>query len=326
MQTVDLIPGSVTTTRLGLGCASLMQLASKRKRQDILATAYEAGIRHFDVARMYGLGAAEREVGSFARGRRDRLVIATKFGIEASPPGWVSRVQTPARALLARSPTLRGAVKRREGLFRQPRCFDAASARQSLEHSLSELETDYIDILFVHDPLDEKDVAGDDLRSFLDDCLQEGTIRAWGVSGERDIVSALAPSLPATAVLQVRDDIFTRRAHPVPNSRPRITFGVLSSALELIVLHVRASEEVRDHWYRTLGLDCSIPEVVASLLLRDALHANATGVVLQGTTKPDRVRAAAIAAQFDSNHDQVLSAFQRLVLAEFASTGVEDPG
>src|SRR5580704_5777538 len=107
MESTALVLG-ITSTRIGFGCAGLMREPSARKRQGLLAAAFDQGITHFDVARMYGLGAAEGELGRCARDRRDRVVIATKFGIEpASASGRLAHLQGPARWLLARYPALR---------------------------------------------------------------------------------------------------------------------------------------------------------------------------------------------------------------------------
>ena len=48
----------VSTTPLGLGCATLFHLPRPEDRRAVLRTAYESGIRHFDVAPMYGFGRA----------------------------------------------------------------------------------------------------------------------------------------------------------------------------------------------------------------------------------------------------------------------------
>jgi aryl-alcohol dehydrogenase-like predicted oxidoreductase len=314
MQTTTLPQTSISTSRLGLGCAGLMRLTSRHKRQELLAAALDAGVSHFDVARMYGLGVAEGELGRFARGRRDRLTIATKFGIEAAPPRWLARLQRPARALIARYPRLRGAARRREAAFHEPRAYDARSARKSLETSLRELGTEYVDILLVHDPHEGDDIAVEELRDFLESAREAGTIRSWGVAGETATAIAAARSLTDDAVVQVRDDILSRRepsARPEPT--PQITFGVLSSALGQILAHVRSSDSVRDRWNAATGLDCTSTDVVASLLIRDGLATNPGGTLLVGTTRADRIGAA---AALDPEPTPELRAFQGLVAVE----------
>ena len=54
MHTIPLANTTRQTTRLGFGCGSLMGATNRRDSLQLLETAYEAGIRHFDVAPMYG--------------------------------------------------------------------------------------------------------------------------------------------------------------------------------------------------------------------------------------------------------------------------------
>ena len=91
----------VETTRLGFGCADLFREPSRARRQRLLETAFDHGIRHYDVAPMYGLGQVEQALGRFARGKRDRLVIATKFGIDPTAAGrWLGRGQAPIHRVM----------------------------------------------------------------------------------------------------------------------------------------------------------------------------------------------------------------------------------
>jgi D-threo-aldose 1-dehydrogenase len=308
-----------TASRLGFGCAGLMRCASGRRRQRLLGEAFEQGIRHFDVARMYGLGAAERELGLFARRHREEIVIATKFGIEpAGPIGRLGRLQAPARAAVARLPALRAALKRRAEVFHQPRGYDAATARASLETSLRELRTDHVDVLFVHDPAPGDPIDTTELGAALEDMCRAGLVRAWGFAGEPDPCIELSRAVGAPTILQVRDDIFTETRSQIPPAQPTITFGVLAPALERILGHVRASEERRLRWQRTIGVDCGRPEALCALLLQDALERNPTGAVLFSTTRVGRVKVATAAADaLASEGDRgPLRAFRELVMSE----------
>ena len=319
MESTALAP-RVTSTRIGFGCAGLMREPSARKRQSLLAEAFDQGIRHFDVARMYGRGAAEVELGRFARGRRDSIVIATKFGIEPrSAPARLARLQGPARWLLARYPALRGYVKRRSDAYHQPRHYDAATARASLQTSLRELQTDYVDVLLMHDPSPTDHV---DLPEHLrrpGGGARAGLVRSWGVAGEQDPCLQIKRSLPTTAILQVRDDILSR-TRPFPSDlEPLITFGVLSEALDRISRHIEALPERRSQWSEALGVDCS-SQALASLLLRDALDANPRGVVLFSTTRPERLHGLdSIASAAHYEDDSMLAAFRRHVSDELVS-------
>ena len=120
MNKVRLAGTDITTSSLGFGCAQLMRISSTKHRQRILHAAYDAGIRHFDVARMYGLGAAEGELGQFAQSKRDQLVLATKFGIDINPRGGLAaRSQGMARRLIALFPALRKVARRSSGALLQ---------------------------------------------------------------------------------------------------------------------------------------------------------------------------------------------------------------
>jgi D-threo-aldose 1-dehydrogenase len=111
VETRELAGGAVSTSALGLGCAELFSLPRERDRSAVFEAAYELGVRHFDVAPMYGLGAAERELGRFVRGRRESVTIATKFGIEPTSASRVLQVvQSPLRAALRRAPGLKAGL------------------------------------------------------------------------------------------------------------------------------------------------------------------------------------------------------------------------
>jgi D-threo-aldose 1-dehydrogenase len=293
MQEVKLAP-ELLSSHVGFGCAALMREPSRHRRQQVLASAFEHGIRHFDIARMYGLGAAEGELGRFLRGRREQVVIATKFGIEpASSARGLARLQGPAREFLARFPALRKQVKRRAHRLDRPHRYDVATARRSLETSLRELRTDYVDILFVHGPSASEAIDLPALCAFLEDARRAGLVRAWGLSGEREDCSTLARELPSDALLQVREDILSREPASAYGRPARLTYGALQRALAAIL---------DSGWDPAHGLGATRPSspgsssaraelsaALAPLLLADALQANPDGVVLYSTTQPERL-------------------------------------
>jgi hypothetical protein len=314
---LEFLYGKRANVRLGFGCASLMRLPSRRRRQALLAEAFEQGIRHFDVARMYGLGAAEGELGRFAKGRREEIAIATKFGIE--PGGKIGRLapmQAPARALLARFPSLRARVKRNQGSLHTPRRYDPASACASLETSLRELGTDHVDVLFVHDPAAVALPDMDELVGALEGLREAGRIRAWGISGEAGPSLLLATGWPQ-CVPQLRHDIFSFDSPQISGKVAPIYFGVLAEALGRIRDRLLADEELRVSWRQTIGLDCADAKVLARLLLQDALDRNREGGAIFATTQPQRIAEAVAAASALRGGSSLapLDTFRRLVAA-----------
>jgi hypothetical protein len=282
-----------------------MRLASRRERQRLLASAFDSGIAHFDVARMYGVGQAEAELGRFARRRRADITIATKFGIEPRKGlSALARFQEPARAVLASFPALRRTIKRRGDLLDAPRHYDAQTARRSLDQSLSQVGTDYFDILFVHGPRPTDDVKFDELSEFLSDAQREGKIRSWGIASEDPSGAALVESFGNGAVLQTRYDIFSPISPSVRAWRPLILFGFLASALPRLTDCVAADHRVREKLWSILRTE-DIANSIADYLLLDALDAYEHSVLLVSTTRSARVTHAAEVARDMTRGDLV---------------------
>lgn len=319
MRTIVLPGTGIETSSLGFGCATLFRVPGKRERRHLLEMAYSEGIRHFDVAPIYGLGAAERELGAFARARRDELAIATKFGIE---PGRTARhlsvIQGPIRRLIRAFPSLRQQVRTRKGGLAKSRRYDAASARTSLEKSLRKLGTEQVDFLFLHEP-SPGDVRTDDVAAYLEDARRKGQIRAWGIAGEPEPCLEVAQAFPVSVpVLQLRDNILMRTLDRLPvEPKARITFGAVASALAFLLAHFTVDSDRVTRWSQAIGADCTTPDTTAALLLRYALRSNPLGVVLYSTTQAERIqRAVAEAAADPTVPDPTLDAFLQLVDAE----------
>ena len=161
-----------------------------------METAFYRGVTHFDVARSYGYGDAEAVLGAFAAGKRDQITIATKFGIRASGTARALRWIKPAVRELARHvPYARSAIRAASGRTLVAGHYRLADAKRSFEESLRQLGTDYADILFIHDcsPVDE---LSDELLGYLQNLVQTGRIRAWGIATRREWLALICARLP----------------------------------------------------------------------------------------------------------------------------------
>ncbi|MBC7804398.1 MAG: aldo/keto reductase [Candidatus Parcubacteria bacterium] len=213
------------TSRLGLGTASLHHLFGTRSRQALLDHAWDLGIRYFDTAPLYGHEMAEREVGYFARRRREQVLIATKFGILPDPR--LARHPSLLYARLAAGAALRRFLPAARLGGEPARDYSPAYARQRLERSLSILGTDYVDILFLHEPSLRMIMDLQGLAMELGRLKAAGKVRQVGLSGPRLQCAALARRCPAIAeVLQVEVGSSNNAASIQTACRqPQVTFG-----------------------------------------------------------------------------------------------------
>lgn len=162
--------------RLGFGAAALGNLFTALDddtAQAAVDAAWDAGVRHFDVAPHYGLGLAERRLGHALRGRpRDEYVLTTKAG----------RLLRPSPETADRSDDMGFDVPADVARVWDP---SADGVRSSLAESLERLGLDRVDALYLHDPeeygLDASLATALPALAALRD---EGLVRAVGVGSK----------------------------------------------------------------------------------------------------------------------------------------------
>src|ERR1700679_1732239 len=112
MQSIALANSGMRSTVLGFGCSAVMGRGGRKASLAALSAAYDAGITFFDTARSYGYGESEALLGEFLQGRRDSVLISTKFGILPTPTTPLKQSLKPlARTLLRLAPLTRKALQ-----------------------------------------------------------------------------------------------------------------------------------------------------------------------------------------------------------------------
>lgn len=139
--------GSLPVSVVGLGCNNFGRRLDAGQTAAVVQAALDAGITFFDTADVYGQGQSEEYLGRALGARRPQAVIATKFGSPMEGQG-------------------RGAA--------------APYVRQALEASLRRLETEYIDLYWLHRPDPTVPIA--ETLGALNDLVQAGKVREIGCS------------------------------------------------------------------------------------------------------------------------------------------------
>lgn len=143
--------GLVVST-LGIGCNAFGRRVDQEAVGDIVDQAFESGVTFFDTADVYGVGASEELLGRALRGRRDDVVVATKFGMDMEG---------------ANGPDFGVRGSRRY-------------VRRAVEASLRRLDTDYIDLYQFHTPDRVTPIA--ETLDAMTDLVREGKVRYLGLS------------------------------------------------------------------------------------------------------------------------------------------------
>jgi aryl-alcohol dehydrogenase-like predicted oxidoreductase len=152
MQYRNLGHSNLKVSALCLGTMMFGDQTAQPEAQAIVADAHAHGVNYIDTADVYSKGASETMVGTLLKGQRHDWVLATKLGNKMS-----ERVNQGH--------------------------YSRSWMMQSIAASLARLQTDYVDILYLH--LDHNGMNLEEPLRALEAMLQAGQIRYWGVSNFR---------------------------------------------------------------------------------------------------------------------------------------------
>jgi hypothetical protein len=307
------LPGShKEVPQLAFGCAYLLgpgldRPASRR----LLDASWDAGIRHFDVARLYGQGRTEALLGEFLRDHPD-ATVTTKFGV--TPPNPVQRILEVAQR---RVPGLPGPVQR----YRRndKAVFNAAQARASLDQSLRMLGRDHVELFLLHEALPDE-LIHDDLLAFLDQQRQAGRIGDFGIGGEYAVIPALIQQrAPYSRVLQFEWSVFGP-ALDLPSSY-RIHYRTFAKPADALGKLFQRDPDLLGRWSRIVDAELDEPLVLSRLLLKASLDAWPGSLTLFSTRREDHIFDNASVA---ANDALTAPAVRLAALIRETSTGIAE--
>jgi aryl-alcohol dehydrogenase-like predicted oxidoreductase len=286
--------GDLEVTVAGLGCNNFGRRIGIDETRAVIDAALEAGINFLDTADVYGDGRSEELIGEvLADGRRERVVLATKFG-------------------MGRSAELPGAPG------------SAAYVRAACDASLRRLRTGTIDLLQYHKP--NPDVAIEETLGAMHELVGEGKVRALGVSNfsasqleeacrvapvaslqnehsllrrkiERDVIPACeALGVGVLPYFPLASGLLTgkyRRGEQAPEGTRLAGRAQLASDAEWDAI------EALERFAHARGIEL-IDVAIGGLAARPAVAS-----VIAGATKPEQVRRNAAAARWQPTADDL---------------------
>jgi aryl-alcohol dehydrogenase-like predicted oxidoreductase len=183
MQRRPLGNTGATVSAIGLGCMGMSEFygpGDDQQSLEALAAALDQGIDFLDTADMYGMGHNEELLGRFLKGRRERVVLATKFGI-------VRKADDPAARRIDNSPQYIG---------------------QACDASLRRLGIDTIDLYYAHrrDP----SVPIEEAVGAMAQLVRAGKVRYLGLSEVAPQTLRRAHAVHPIAAIQTEYSLWSR--------------------------------------------------------------------------------------------------------------------
>jgi aryl-alcohol dehydrogenase-like predicted oxidoreductase len=166
--------GPLEVTVVGLGCNNFGGRLDEEATRAVVDAALDAGVTFFDTADIYGnAGGSEEILGRVLQGRRDQVVLATKFG----------------------KPMGDGATRRgsREYILR------------ALDASLKRLQTDVIDLYQHHE--EDPDTPLEETIGTLDELVEQRTIRAYGTSNYHPVTLERAKAIAGRGYVSEQSEL-----------------------------------------------------------------------------------------------------------------------
>ena len=237
------------------------------------------------------MGATENIVGEFIKGKKDRITITSKFGL--NPPPLVfqkSRSFNTIKKIVKAVPFVHRLVKSKiqSGVASD---YSVENAGISLEKSLAELRSDHIDYYLLHEAgIADANVV--ELINFLQEKVREGKIGEFGIGSSYDKLNDdCARFDPAYKIFQFEHNIFNENLREIKNAEHKtlITHSVFQG-LKIAETRLSKMDPIMIHNHSIeLGAEPEDNSFLPGMLLFHSSILNPGGMTLFSSTKKSNI-------------------------------------
>ena len=220
MKKVQIGNSPIILSQLAFGTSSLHRIFKKSERIQLLTSAIEQGISHFDTSPYYGGGIAEEALGNLYSMKIGSITVTTKFGIYSNV--------SDSNSFFYINKLINKILRKPDHYYD----YSAKKAEESLQSSLRRLKVDIIDFFVIHEPF-PSDEQIKRLLEFSQIWKSKGYIKNFGFAGDISLNKSFISQLNGFDSIQLKDIIGQSVKNNLSLNMPIFTYGYFKDNPEL---------------------------------------------------------------------------------------------
>ena len=277
-------------SKLSLGTSAIGGLGGYEEQQFLLNAAFDMGIRKFDTAPLYSNGDAEKILGIFAKSNRENIQITTKYGFQSNPYLSSNKLKNLRKVYRKFKNSFKKIdffiSKTTNKLLPPVMNYEIKNLEKSIDQSLKNLSTDYIDNLLLHDWPAYYALNKSTIYEFKK-LQKKGKIINWGLGSSQEelqkiLLSRNKNNFYAPKIIQCLNSI----KNPFQPSKENLkgislyTHGAISDGLQNIKKYFLMRPGIKEIWERELDIKIIDNSIIAQLCLEFAVYNQIPQIVI----------------------------------------------
>jgi len=190
-------------SKIGIGTSAYGSRVSPSESESIIKGLLELGVNYIDTSPLYGAGLAEKIIGK-SYTERDKIILSTKFGLGHQKKNVIVQLLIPFARFVFNFPIIENILaKRNSSHIENPLSIEEIN--KSVETSLKNLNTNYLDVLFIHNKI-EYYLNNKDVMNYLYNLKANGVIKKIGLTTsltDEQTIELISQNLNTIDVIQI---------------------------------------------------------------------------------------------------------------------------